>query len=227
MPLFDHTRSSTPARVSAYADGAPAVVSNPAPWEHEPAPALTPEGVVGRVVNSVSRIRSTEGLRGYSTRATVIARQIGAFAALMVSVGIAHWAFSDRPQWRFGGMLMLFSIAFILVIAAVGTVLYAESRQQIIDQARHFAFGIVAFPGAALAVFMRVVTAALEPVGDGDMFTSILRGSGLPLVYFSLVAIPAFVFAKYVFGGLRSLNRRALADEETLAAYMRHDGRQR
>jgi hypothetical protein len=145
----------------------------------------------------------------------------------MFAVAIAHWAFSDRPQWRFGGLLMLFSVAFILVIAAAGTVFYAESRQQIVDQARHFAFGIVAFPGAALAVFMRVVSAALEPVGEGDMFTSILRGSGLPLVYFSLVAIPAFVFAKYVFGGLRSVNRRALADEETLATYMRHDGWQR
>jgi hypothetical protein len=229
MPLFDHNRTSSTSapRVSVFADGAPSHIPTPAPWDADPAPAPPGDGVVGKAGRAVSRIRSFEGLRGYSTRVTVALRQVGALFTLLACSATAHWAFSDRPTWHFGGVLMLFSLAFILAIAAVGTVLYAESRQQIVDQARHFAFGIVALPGAALSVFMRVVSSSLGDAGETDMFASILRGSALPLVYFSLVAIPAFVFAKYVFGGLRSVNRRGLADEEALASYMRHDGYQR
>jgi hypothetical protein len=227
MPTFDDNRPSTPTRTTVFADGAPTFTPSTVPWDYDPVSAPDDNGVAVRTRRAVSRIRSAEGLRGYSTRATVALRQFGAFAGMLASVAVAHWAFSDRPQWQFGGLLMLFSLTFIFAIAAVGTVLYAESRQQIIDQARHFAFGIVAFPGAALAVFMRIVASALGDEPTNDMFAAILRGSGLPLVYFSLVAIPAFVFAKYIFGGLRAVNRRALADEETMAAYMRQDGRQR
>jgi hypothetical protein len=219
-------------RLSVFADGAPTGWDVPAPapgrttpWEADPPPS--PDSIVGRAATAATRLRTYEGLRGISTRVSVAFRQVGAFAVLVGCVGVSHWAFSARPEWRFGGALMLFSVAFILATAAVGTVLYAESRQQIIDQARHFAYGIVLLPGAAIAVFMRIVAATLGPAPSGDVFAAVLQGNGLALVYLSVVAIPAFVFAKYVFGGLRSVNRRALADEETISAYMRQDGHQR
>jgi hypothetical protein len=232
----DHTHSAgaypSASRFSVFADGAPGgwdmpnvVPGRTTPWEADPEPA--PESLVGRATRAATRVRTYEGLRGTSTRLSVALRQVGAFFLLAGCVGVAHWSFSVRPDWRFGGALMLFSVAFILAVAAVGTVLYAESRQQIIDQARHFAFGIVLMPGAAIAVFMRITSSALGPTAGGDMFASVLTGNGIALVYLSIVAIPAFVFAKYVFGGLRSVNRRALADEETVAAYMRQDGLQR
>jgi hypothetical protein len=59
------------------------------------------------------------------------------------------------------------------------------------------------------------------------MFLSLLRGNALPLMYFTLVVVPVFVYAKYVFGGIRSANRSGLADEEFIATYMRQDGAQR
>lgn len=220
-------------RVSTYADDPTGAFGNiPAaspgrttPWEADPEPS--PDSVVGKAAKAVTRARTYEGLRGLSTRASLLLRQLGAFSVLMGCVGVSHWAFSIRPDWKFGGVLMLFSAAFILAVAAVGTVLYAESRQQIIDQARHFTFGIVLLPGAALAIFMRIVAATLGPAAEGDVFAAVLQGNGLALVYLSIVIIPAFVFAKYVFGGLRSVNRKALADEETVATYLRQDGRQR
>lgn len=229
-PMAPAPVTAPAANWSTFADGAPpewavSPAHQPAPWEADPEPSE--ETLVGRTMKLATRIRTYEGLRGYSVRGSVILRQIGAFGAVIACSAVSHWAFSSRPDWRFGGMLMLFSVAFITLLAAVGTVLYAESRRQIIDQCRHFAFGIVLFPGTALALFMRVVTSALGPGSSSDMFTSVLQGNGLPLVYLSVVAIPAFVFAKYIFGGLRSINRRALADEETLAAYMRQDGWQR
>lgn len=190
-----------------------------------PASIATPPegGVVARATRAASRIRTTEGLRGYSTRAAVLSRHAASFLGLMMCVAVSHWAFSALPSWRFGGMLMMYSITFMSLIAAVGTVIYADSRNEIHNQARHFIFGIVALPGTAMAVFMRIVLTALDaPSSQDDMFISVLRGNALPLVYFSLVVIPAFVFAKYVFGGVRSANRSALTSEETLATYMRH-----
>lgn len=219
-------------RMSVFADGAPGgwvgpmpTPGNTTPWEADPEPS--PDSVVGRVAKVATRLRTYEGMRGTSTRMSVALRQVGAFGTLVACVAVSHWSFSARPDWRFGGMLMLFSVSFILAVAAVGTMLYAESRQQIIDQARHFTYGIVLLPGAALAVFMRLVSSTLGPAANGDVFAAVLQGNGLALVYLSVVAIPSFVFAKYVFGGLRSINRRALADEETMAAYMRQDGHQR
>jgi hypothetical protein len=46
-------------------------------------------------------------------------------------------------------------------------------------------------------------------------------------MYFTLVVVPVFVYAKYVFGGVRTANRSGLADEEFMATYMRQDGAQR
>lgn len=217
----------------AYADGAPLNSGAPPAFDASPdGVAITPPPVQGSVVDratrAVGRIRTIEGPRGIAERSTVVVRHVGQFVVILLSCGVTHWAFAPQPSWRYGGLVMLYSIAFIMVVAAVGTVLYADSRMDVVRQARHFAFGIVALPGAALALFMRLINQALTGPGtEEDMFVSVLRGNGLPLVFFSLVTIPAVVFAKYVFGGIRSANRSALTDEEMLATYTRQDGWQR
>ena len=222
MPLFDDRRNNQTS-VSMYADGAPPTPQPHMPWAGEPDAAPEEGSTVARVVKSASRIRQFEGWRGYSNRTLGAVRQLGAVLFLVACYLLAHWCFSDRYTLRFGGEMLIFSVAFIQVIAAIGTIIYAESRYQIIDQARHFTFGIVALPGAAVAVFMKIIDSSIGVSGGDDIFTGMLLGNGLPLVYFSVVVIPAFVFAKYIFGGLRSVNRKALADEETIAAMMRHD----
>ena len=147
---------------------------------------------------------------------------------IVLCFAITRWAFAANATWRFGGHVLLYSVAFMLATAAVGSILYADSREQIYEQARHFAFGLVLLPSTALSLFMRLVNQALDtPAADGDMFASILRGNGLPLVYFATVTLPPFVLAKYIFGGIRNINRQAMADEEQLAAMMRQDGYQR
>jgi hypothetical protein len=221
-----------------YADGAPptaaeAAVRTPTarPYNFDiPSSIATPPkgGVVARTTHVASRMRTIEGMRGYSTRASLLARHAASFLGLLVCVAICHWSFSAIPAWRFGGLVMLYSVTFIFIIAAVGTIIFAEARADIQNQARHFVFGIIALPGTSMAIFMRIVNSALAtPSSQEDMFISVLRGNALPLAYFTLVVIPAFVFAKYVFGGIRSANRAALTSEETMATYMRHDGWQR
>lgn len=213
------------------ADGMPGVgdIGGPGqpPVEIPPVPDR-PGGVVHKVTEAASRIRQFEGLRGYSVRATVVVKHVAWLAMIALCCATTHWAFSINPTWRFGGLVMLYSVTFMLVVAAVGCVLYADSRIQIYDQTKHFVFGIVLLPATALALFMRLVNSALSgPAAEGDLFAGILRGNGLPLVFFSLVCIPAFVLAKYIFGGIRNINRSAMSDEEHLAALMRQDGRQR
>ncbi len=228
--------------MGAYADGAPPVAPpRPTPtYQGSPSPYTitspysipteyehAPEGIVARTTRAASRIRTFEGPRGYATRGALIAKNVSAFCGLLACIALTHWCFSAIPTWRFGGMVMLYAVALMFAVCFVGTVLYADSRHEIARQCRHFTYGITVLPGTALAIFMRVVHSALAGSASDDMFVSLLRGNALPLVYFSVAVIPAFVYAKYVFGGIRSANRSALNDEELLATYMRQDGWQR
>ena len=182
---------------------------------------------VDRAHKAASRVRTNEGLRGYSVRTQVWVRYIGYFLLIAFCTGCAKWSFSAIPAWRHGGEMLLYSVATILVVATIGSVLYAEARDEIQRAARQYAFGIVALPAAALSVFMRIVSQALSSNSGDDLFVSMLRGNGLPLMYMTLVIIPVFVFVKYVFGGIRSQNRSGMLDEEMLATFQRQDGRQR
>lgn len=209
-------RGTTMHSYDTFSDGAP-----------KPSVSLRPAPIVETVARAASRIRQFEGPRGYSLRAHIVVRYASLWLTLLLCSGLAHWAFADLPQWRHGGSMMLYSACAILLVGVIGSVLYAEAREEIVKTAKHYCLGIVALPGAALAVFMRIVAVSLNGNTSDDVFISLLRGNGLPLMYFTLVVIPVFVFTKYVFGGVRSANRSGLADEEFIATYMRQDGSQR
>ena len=99
---------------------------------------------------------------------------------------------------------------------------------KIAEQFRQFTFGIVCLPGAGIALLSRILGQALNTESaQGDQFLSLLTGNGVMLVYFATVVIPAAVFTKYVFGGVRTAHRSGLADEEAVALYQRQDGLQR
>lgn len=217
------SRTSLSTRPGAFSDGAPL-----SPPTSTSVPFDAPEGsLILRAEKVASRVRRTEGPRGIAARSQVWVRHVGYFLTLILCVGAAHWSFQAIPAWRHGGEMLLYAVTAILLIAVIGSVLYAEARGEIQKSARHYAFGIVALPGASLSLFMRVVSQALSGSGGDDMFVSILKGNGLPLMYVTLVVIPVFVFAKYIFGGVRTSNRSGLADEEFLATYLRQDGGQR
>ena len=116
---------------------------------------------VDRAHKAASRVRTNEGLRGYSVRTQVWVRYIGYFLLIAFCTGCAKWSFSAIPAWRHGGEMLLYSVATILVVATIGSVLYAEARDEIQRAARQYAFGIVALPAAALSVFMRPIAIAV------------------------------------------------------------------
>lgn len=198
---------------------------------HDAADLPPGEGtLVGRVAKAVSRVRSAEGLRGYSARTMIFARKAGSLVLLAVCVAVSDRALSSTPAWRFGAQLMLFSAVFMLVVGAIGSILYPEARYTVIERTREFAFAWSVLPATALAVAMYFVKAYTDGLGgdtSDSSFLAFLYGSAFPLMYFAIVLVPAIVFAQYVFRGLRATNRKALLDEESMAGYMRQDPMQR
>lgn len=217
---------------SAYSDGAPirAADHNERQREipHDSTAAPSPNSIVGRVSDTVTRIRSVEGLRGYSARALVFARKLGSLLSIVAGVYLVDWSLSVQQQWEYSAHLLLFSVTFILGLGAVGTIMYPEARYEIVDRTRELAFSWTLFPAVMTAVAMKgVVHITTGPDSPDNQFLNILIGNGLPLVFFSVVFIPAIVFAQYIFRGLRAANRKAQATEESMAEYMRHDPLQR
>ena len=219
-------------KISVFADGVP---SSAPPRYDQPGsvtanemspPEPPPTGVVASAIRAASRVRSLEGLRGYSTRTAVWIRWAVFALVIVMCSAIAHWAFSTNDQWAFAGVMMLFSVTFMALVGAVGSVLYAESRSKIVEDFQQFAMGIAALPGAALAILNRILAASVAPTAGDEQFLQTLTTSGLAFVYFSTVVIPAAVFAKAVFGGIRAGQKNAASDEELVTAYTRQDGRQ-
>jgi hypothetical protein len=228
MPI---THSAPPTFGSgAYADGVapgrlPATYSDTYDlMPHEPAPIGKPHASVA----AADRIRAALGARSVSYRTMLILRQVGGLFVLLGCVAVSSWSFSATPSWRYGGMMMLFSIAFMMLCMIAGSVMYSDSRQRIAAECRHFVYGIVAIPGAAIAVLLRLMTTAWTgPEANADQFINLLRSNGLPLAYFATVLLPAVVFAKFVFGGIRAAQHNAMNDSEHMSVLLRHDGMQR
>ena len=168
-----------------------------------------------------NRIMQFEGLRGMSTRGAVYARYSAAFATVVVGSAAIH-AMLSPTRWSTAGQWMLLSAALMVLTAAAGTMVYTNQRNEIVEQARHFIFGLALFPGLGFAVLMRASADFFSgPATQGDAFASML-GNALPILYFITVLIPPLVFIKTI-AGLRNLHRSNLDNEEYMRLYTRQD----
>lgn len=172
-----------------------------------------------------SRIRETEGPRGYSTRASVFARYAVYFATVVLCSAVSHACFAHADRWRAGGEWMFFSAMLMFVTGAAGTMFYTNQRNEIIEQVRHYVFGLSVFPGTAIAIVMWASQGLTSsPTSSSDAFTALL-GNAIPVVYFCTVILPPLVFVKAM-AGIRTLHRSRLDDEEMVAVWTRQDGQQ-
>jgi len=177
------------------------------------------------VARVFARALQTEGERGAATRWSVVARYVSYLLVLVGATGVAHLAFSSDPSMSLGGVLLLVSVTAIAVTGALGMVFMPEQREEITKQAKHFMFGVVAFPGVGLALMHAVVrSSGLDPAGQ-DAFVAMLSGS-IPWLYIFATLIPMAVFIKLV-AGMRTIHSSRLGDEEELRLYTRQDGLQR
>jgi len=191
-------------------------------------PAVTPPARSHRPttpkVSRRRRRRRNEGLRGVSVRATVYLRYLSYWFTIVASGAVAHYCFKSVPEATSGGIWLMASCAFQLVVAALGTMFAAHRRDEILEQMRGYVFGYTVAPGIGVAIFMWVARNMVSS-GSEDMFIR-TAVSALPWIYFIPVLVPAVIFLKMV-AGFKTIDRIGLDDEEILKIYTRNDGLQR
>ena len=164
-----------------------------------------------------------EGLRGLSTRTAVRLRYVGYFLTIIIGSATTHWAMSTAGAWASGGWFMFGVSVLMAVTGAVGTWFYVNHRNEILEQFKHYLFGICLIPGSALAVINRLAQGVFDsPTAQQDAFLS-ATASALPLLVFITVVIPAALFVKMI-AGIRHIHRTRLDDQEAMNTYTRTDG---
>lgn len=209
------------------------VASDGAPFPGRAAATAGPFGVdltydpdrrrpnTGRVKEPADLLMQFEGLRGLSTRSAVLVRYAVYFTVIMSAFVGIHLLLGET-RWHTAGLWMLLSCALMVLTAALGTMMYTNHRNEIIEQMRHFVFGLALFPGLAFALLMRASDGFFgSPGAQNDPFTFMLGGA-LPILYFITVLIPPLVFIKTI-AGLRNLHRSNLDNEEYMRLYTRQD----
>jgi len=211
----------------AWLDGAPAQHRPPMPWTPESRHAAPPENpgasITERATRKVSRIRQFEGLRGYSSRATLALRYVNYFLLILLLCGVTGYATRGVRYASGGGSFMLFSCAVIAGTGALSTLFYVNLRAEIVERVRHYVFGIVLVPGTLLALTLRALQ-EWEWANDGSLGSTLQ--SALPVVFLASVVLPSIVFVKELLG-IRTLHRTKLDDEEAVQLWTRQDGHQR
>lgn len=170
------------------------------------------------------RRRRNEGLRGFSVRSTVFLRYLSYWFTIVAAGALAHYCFRSVPEASSGGIWLMASCAFQLVVAALGTLFFANRRDEILEQMRGYIFGYTVAPGIGVAVFMWVARNMVSS-GSEDMFVR-TAVYALPWIYFIPILIPSVIFLKMV-SGFKTIDRVGLDDEEILRIYTRNDGLQR
>lgn len=168
----------------------------------------------------------TEGPRSMSTRTSVMLRYVAYFLTVLLCSGITNAFLSAASITAHGGSFMLFSATLMFATAAVATILFPNSRRDILGQMRHYVFGLSVLPGTAIAGIIWALHDMLNSASSSSDTMSTLMGFAIPIVFFTTVIIPPVIFVKAV-AGYYSLNRSRMSDAEMMALYNRQDPLQR
>jgi hypothetical protein len=205
-------------RSGAWGDGSPKVEmqQSSSPQEIQGAGRYTHK--ITDVAQRVSRIRQFEGHRGVSTRASVVLRHISYILTVFLCSAITQASTAGIKNAQGGGLFMLLACTVVIAIGAISTLFYVNLRNTIVQRVRHYVFGIIAFPGTVIALFLSAAQTWLSKDALGSTL-----GAALPVLFLATVIIPAFVFAKEMMG-IRSLHLSKLDDEEAVKLWTRQDG---
>ena len=177
--------------------------------------------ITDRATKAASRLSQFEGLRGRSTRASLVARYLSYILTIIFGSGLTQAATQGVKYAEDGGLFMLVSCTSVSVVGAVATLFYVNLRNEIIARVRHYIFGIIIFPGTLLALFIY----ATASWWGSDTFSTTIS-TALPVLFLVTVVLPAFIFVKEI-AGMRTIYRSTLDDEEAVALWSRQDGLQR
>lgn len=215
--------------MSAYSDGAPAGSPAGSGWktnwdtgfDNYP---MTPPPSVGQpreVLPEATRLTAIEGPRWVSTRVALWLRYMAYAVAVILLSALTEYLLSGVSTARHGGQWMLFAIALVMLTCSFGLWRYPTHRKDIVEQARHYVFGIMSLPGTGLAAVMWAAGKFFVDQGGSDVFAT-LMGTALPVVFFCTVVIPLLIYVKLV-AGMRYMYRSREDDQELLSTYTRQD----
>lgn len=185
------------------------------------------KGLMAPAPHKVSPREFSEGPRGISLRASVYMRHAAYFLIVVACSSVSDYCFRQAGQYAIGGKLMFALCVLVFLTAAAGTIFYVNQREEIIEQCRHYVFGLMLLPGTSLALIMW----AAQALAGGsaalaqDQFMNIIM-IGLPMLYFGTVLIPPVLFVKQL-TGIHNMHRSRLDDQEMVAIYARQDGHQK
>lgn len=176
------------------------------------------------LVERLSRRWRSEGPGAPATRASVWLKHLTYLVVTLLCVAVVHAAYSVDPALRVGGYLLLTSMTIMYATAAVGTLVHADSRDEIADLLRRFAFSYVLFPATGIAVLFWALH-QLDVANEGDMLYRLVY-EGLTWLFVLDVFFPMAIFIKSVVG-FRTLKKSKMDPEEEMGLWTRQDGLQR
>lgn len=168
------------------------------------------------------RRRYAEGPRWLPVRAAVWLRYAAYAIVVYAMCALTEGMLSGVPTARHGGQWMLFSAALVMVAAVFGLWRYPTHRNEIVKQARHYIFGIMVFPGTAIAAVMWAAGQFFTDAAASSQVFGTMLGTALPIVFFCTVVVPLLVYVKLV-AGMRYMYRTREDDQETMSIYTRQD----
>lgn len=187
---------------------------------------LDRHGLFARAPHRGTRIHSSEGARGYSTRAAVYMRHAASFLVLVLGSAITHYALAAAGPYALdGGTVMFFLATLTLAIGALATIGYANHRNEILEQVRMYVFGMMVLPGTGIALVLWMVKGLISSQANPDAFTQTLD-VGLLMVFGAVLIMPPIVFLRLM-AGIRTMHRTTRDDQEVMQAFSRVDGAQR
>lgn len=187
---------------------------------------LRDAGLLSSSPGEVARMRTAEGPRGYSTRAAVFVRYAVYVLTVVLCSSLSGVMLKASGTTSLGGPFTMGASTAVLFTAALGTALYPTQRQSIIDQMRHYLFGLMLFPSTGIAAVVWAVTSvAAGPTASPDVMIRTLNFS-LPAIWACTLIIPLVIFIKVV-AGVHTMHRSHLDDEEMVQLYTRMDSHQR
>ena len=178
---------------------------------------------------TVSRWRSrmfSEGPLGVSSRVAIGAKYGVYFLIFFGCSALTDGFLKAAGTTGYGGALMWFVATLMTVIAGVGALLQPTNREEIVQNYRHYTFGLCIIPSTAIAGIIWALRGVMSsPAAAEDTMAGLLNFA-VAAVFICTLVIPPVVFVKLI-TGFHTMNRSSMTDTEMMAMVTRNDHLQR
>lgn len=168
-----------------------------------------------RTSSRVSRILALEGLRGKSSRYSLLLKYVTIFLSVILLSALTQELTKGIKNVSGGGWFMLACSTMIFAVGAGATMIYPNIRGELIHKTKFYVINIICVPGA---IFSLLIRSAQNWLGTDTLGQTL--GIAIPIIFLSTLILPALVYVKEIVG-LRGINRSKLDDEEAVLLWTR------